>query len=324
MAEWLVEQGIGEDRAIRLDGGRIVAARMDWPGRLAAGQVEDARLVSRATGSVRGTIRFASGEEALADRLPRDASEGAAIRCEVTRPAMAERGRGKLARARPSDAPPRPAPTLAEALRAEGHDVRVVHRFPACDWDELWGEAWSGSASFAGGALDFSLTPAMVLVDVDGNLPARELALAAVPALAGALGRFDLAGNIGVDFPTLQAKAERRAVDDALAEALDLWPHERTAMNGFGFVQLVARLARPSLLHHIHLHRVGACARALLRRAEQVTQPGALLVTCHPAIKARLKPAWCDELARRTGRELRIDSDPALALEAGFAQAVQP
>src|SRR5690606_19966103 len=164
---WYVEEGIGEHRAIRLDGDRIVAARVDWPGELAAGQVEDAILVSRVSGSRRGTARFASGEEALVDNLPASASEGARIRLEVTRPALGERGRRKLARARPTDATARPAPTLAERLVAEGHEVRIVREFPAGDGSELAAEAFAGEVAFPGGSLQFSPTPAMLLVDVD-------------------------------------------------------------------------------------------------------------------------------------------------------------
>src|SRR6476646_10814891 len=104
---WLVEEGIGEHRAVRLAGERIVAARVQWPGELAAGHVADAVLVSRTAGSSRGTARFANGEEALVDKLPPSASEGAPLRLEITRPALGERGRRKLARARPTDAPPR-------------------------------------------------------------------------------------------------------------------------------------------------------------------------------------------------------------------------
>lgn len=322
MAEWLVEQGIGEDRAILLDNGHVVAARIDWPGSLATGQVEDAVLVSRVRGSPRGTARFASGEEALVDRLPQDASEGASIRLEVHRPKMSERGRTKLAQARPTDSAVRPAPSLAETLEAEGAQSTVVRQFPEGIWEDLWVEAWSGIVDFPGGTLQFSTTPAMTLVDVDGTLPPRDLALASVAPLADALRRFDLGGSIGVDFPTLEAKTDRRAVDHALEAALADWPHECTAMNGFGFVQLVARLGRPSLLHRIGQHRVGAAARLMLRQAERVTEPGLLLLTCHPAVKARLRPDWLGELARRTGRAINVVSDPALALEAGFAQAV--
>jgi len=324
LAEWLVEQGIGEDRAILVEGGGIVAARIDWPGKAAPGQVEDAVLVSRAAGSPRGTVRLASGEQALVDRLPQGASEGAALRVEIVRAAMAEAGRFKLAQARPSERAPRPAPTLAGRLRDEGNDVRVVRQFPLSGWDELFGEAWTGAVAFPGGGLVISPTPAMTVIDIDGALPPRALALAAVPAIAAAVRRLDLGGSIAIDFPTLADKADRRAIDTALAEALSGWPHERTAINGFGLVQLVARLERPSLLHRFAQSRAGAAARLLLRRAERVADPGALLITAHPAVIAAISPRWRDDLARRSGRAVRWQDDPALAFEAGFAQAIAP
>ncbi|MBS0480671.1 MAG: ribonuclease [Proteobacteria bacterium] len=322
MAEWLVEEGIGEHRAVLIERDHIVAARIDWPGSLAAGQIEDAVLIGRHAGSSRGTARFASGEEALVSHLPQGASEGAALRLEVTRAAMAELGRAKLAQARPSNSPPCPAPSLAGTLRHESRPVRIVRRFPGAEWDEIWAEADSGEVVFAGGSLHFAATPAMTVVDVDGSWNPRDLALAAVPPLAAALRRFDLAGNIGIDFPTLEAKSDRRAVDDLLDAALADWPHERTAMNGFGFVQLIARLQRPSLLHRLRADRAGACARLLLRRAEAVEEAGTLLLRCHPAVRAALRQEWLDALGTRTGRVLRLESDPGLAMSAGFAQAV--
>jgi len=317
-----VEEGIGEDRAIRLEGDRIVAARVDWPGELSVGLVEDAVLVSRAAGSTRGTARFAGGEEALVDKLPPSAREGAPVRLEVTRPALGERGRRKLARARPTGAGARRAPTLAEALRAEGHEARVVRVFPDGDVSELAAEAFAGEVAFPGGSLQFSPTPAMLLVDVDGRLAPRALALAAVAPLAEGLRRFDAGGSIGIDFPTLTTKEDRRAVDEALAAALADWPHERTAMNGFGFVQLVARLDRPSLLHRAAFQRGGMAARALLRRAERLEGAGAVLLSGHPALEAQLKPEWLAELARRTAREVRWEARPGLALAAPQAQLV--
>jgi hypothetical protein len=319
---WYVEEGIGEHRAIRLDGERIAAARVHWPDELAVGLVEQAVLVSRTAGSRRGTARFASGEEALVDRLPLAASEGAPLRLEVIRPAIGERGRRKLARARPTDAAPRPAPTLAERLRGEGHEVRVVREFPAGDGSELAAEAFAGEVAFAGGSLSFSPTPAMPLIDVDGTLDPRALALAAVSPLAEALRRFDAGGSIGIDFPTLAARDDRHAVDGALAAALADWPHERTAMNGFGFVQLVSRLERPSLLHRAAFQRAGMAVRGLLRRAELLEGAGALLLSGHPALKAQLTPEWLAELARRTGRDVRWEARPALALETPQAQLV--
>ena len=317
MAEWLVEAGIGEERALLVESGEALAARLRWPGGLEAGLVEDAKLIHRNANSKRGTARFASGEEALVDNLPHEASEGAVLRLVVTRAAMAERGRLKRAQARPTQEAPGPAPSLAEELGA-----RIVRRFPAGLWEDVLADASSGEATFPGGALTITPTPAMTMVDIDGTLPLRDLALASVEPLAAALARLDLAGSIGIDFPSLSDKNDRKQVDSALELALGDWPHERTSMNGFGFVQLVARLTRPSLLHLCARDPAGAAARLLLRQAELVDAPGALLLTCHPAVEAALRPEWMADLAKRTGRELRIVTQPALALTGAFAQAV--
>lgn len=301
-----------------VEGDEVLAAKLRWAGELHAGALVTAKLVNKPSGAKRGLARDVDGNEILLDRLPPGLTEGAAIGVQITRAAIAERGRFKRAQGRAIATASVPA-GQAEVPLVPGTEIR---RFPTGLWEEVWESASSGQIDFSGGTLLFSVTPAMTVVDVDGPLPPRELALAAVRPLARWLRLFDLGGPIAVDFPSLEAKADRKAVDAALEHALQGWPHERTAMNGFGLVQIVARLEGPSLLHRMATSRVGAAARMALRRAEAVEEPGAILLSVHPALKAKLKPEWLAELARRTGREVRVETDPGLAIERSFAQAV--
>ncbi len=309
---WVVEDGVGETRALLIDGDKVLAAKLRWPGELYRGQELPAKLASKR--GARGTAITAEGRELLVDRLPREVSEGSELDLVVTRAALAERGRYKL-----------PSARLASQLLPVTDPIETgkrVHRFPSGMWEEVWQAASSGEVAFDGGSLLFAVTPAMTLVDIDGALDPRSIALAAVEPLARSLAEFDLGGSIGIDFPTLEAKAERKAVDTALGDALGDWSHERTAMNGFGFVQLVARLEGPSLLHRFATSRLGMAARMALRRAEMVEGAGMTLLTVHPALKAKLRPEWLAEVERRTGRPLRIETDPGLAIEAAAAQIV--
>ena len=321
MADWLVEDGIAEHRAVVIDGDRIVAARVEWPGALAAGWVIDATLKSRTTGSARGTAIAATGEEVLVERLPRDASEGAMLRLEITRAALAGPGRFKRAQGRPADAP-LAQPELAERLAAEGHGARTVRRFPVGDWDELIDEALDGEVAFNGGALLLAPTPALTTIDIDGDLPARALALAAIPALADTLRRFDIGGSMVVDFPTLVDKPDRRAADDALGVALAGWPHERTAMNGFGLVQIVARLERASILQRATWQRPALVWRRLLRRAETLMGPGILELTIHPSLERVIEPVHLTALERRAGRSVQVCKVATIPADAPHVQLV--
>ena len=107
------------------------------------------------------------------------------------------------------------------------------------------------------------MTPAMTLIDVDGNLPAAELAMAGARAGAAAIRRHGIGGSIGVDLPTVDSKAVRLAAAEAVDELLPK-PFERTAVNGFGFLQIVRPRSHASLFE-LAAERASFEARVLLR-----------------------------------------------------------
>ena len=283
MAEWLYEEGIGEDRAILVEGDSILEAAIELPG-LRAGAVVPARLTN-----VAGATTIRDGVEAIASPLPPGLTEGATFNAEVLREAIPEQGRLKLPKVRATSLPLREGPTLRERVGNPAPlSMHGPDKFEEAGWSELLEEAARGEIAFQGGALRMSVTPAMTLFDVDGSLPPPDLAEAGAAAAARAILRFGITGSIGVDLPTL--KRDQRQGPAAIVDAILPQPFERTAVNGFGLLHIVRRRERPSLAEIVQADPVGAAARALLRRAERHKGP----VTLHaaPAVVARIGEPW--------------------------------
>ena len=319
MAEWLYEEGIGENRAVRIEGGEIVEAAIELPAGPRAGAVLEARLAKILVPGRRGLAAIAGGGEAMVEPLPGSLTEGRAIRIEIVREPIPEPGRTKLAKARVTDEAPRAGFALHERIgRPPPLRPPAPDRFEEAGWSELLEQAASGEIAFAGGGLRMSLTPAMTLFDADGTLPPAELACAGAAAAARAIRRLGLGGSIGIDLPTLASKAERQAAAAALDGMLPR-PFERTAVNGFGFLQLVRRRERPSIPEIVQGDPAGAAARALLRRAERTPGAGPRTLRAHPAVSAVLDahPQWLQELGRRTGVPVRLRADPSLPIWSG-------
>jgi hypothetical protein len=310
VAEWLYEAGIGEDRAALVEDGAIVAARIaphDLGPRL--GAVLAARLIEKGR---LPRVALDGGGEAVLAHLPAGITQGAALTVEIVREAIPEARRPKLPKAVPSDAQPFPGPDLLAEITATGIPVRQLHphqpdALEASGWSELLEEAATGEIAFPGGALRMAVTPAMTLFDVDGDDDPAKLAIAAAGAVARAIRRLEIGGSIGVDFPTLGNKAERNAVAVALDAALPQ-PFERTAVNGYGFLQIIRPRRRASLPELLAADPVGAEARALLRRIERIPPPGVAVERIRPATLAALKPEWIAELHRRTGTPTRFEA----------------
>lgn len=321
MPEWLVEPGIGETRAALIDRGEIVEARIELDGTIPAGTVVAARLTSTGVNG-RNAVALAEGTEYLLPRGAPKVTQGAALTIEVTREAIPGAEPWKRPLARLSDNSAGHAPTLAERLGARELTLPASSdELGTAGWDDLIEQARSGIVAFAGGELRISPTPAMTLIDVDGYLAPDELAVLGATEAARTIRRLDIGGPIGIDLPTVGSKSARqeaaKAIDVALPE-----PFERTAVNGFGFVQIVRPRSRASLIE-LAQDRAAFEARALLRRAA-FECAGPRRLVAHPAVIAVLeqRPAWLEQLARLLGGAVDLRAEPNFPMSGGYAEKV--
>ncbi|HYD39029.1 MAG TPA: ribonuclease [Allosphingosinicella sp.] len=312
MAEWLYEEGIGETRAVLVKDDDILVAAIELPGELRCGTVLAGRLAAIPLPGRRGIVETQRGE-VMVEPLPAALTQGQKVRVEILREPIAEPGKPKYAKGRITDAEEREGPGLLERIGA----ARRIAR-PGRDlfWEYGWGEvidqAMGEVIDFPGGELRMSLTPAMTLFDVDGFLPPEELAVAGAEAAALAIRRLDIGGSIGIDLPTVPLRADRLRAVEALDAALPR-PFERTAVNGFGFLQIVRRRERRSLPELIQWDPAGAAARDLLRQAEWNPSVGPIELAAAPDVIARIaaNPGWIDTLQRRIGAPVGLREEPS-------------
>ena len=305
--EWLIERGIGETRAALVEDGRIVQARVLLEGVIPAGTIVEARLKSVG----RNAVAVADGQEYLLPKGAPGITQGARLNIEVTREAQGGSEPWKRPLARLTEAPSRDAASL------QGRDAGTGE-LDELGWLDLIEEARRTIVPFPGGELRVSLTPAMALIDVDGQLPPPELAVAGATAAAQAIRRHGVGGSIGIDLPTVEGKAARQAAAEAVDAVLPK-PFERTAVNGFGFLQIVRPRTHASLFE-LAADRAAFEARALLRRAAR--EVGAIRLAAHPAVIAELNgnPGWLDRLSRQTGGLVTLREEASLAISAGHAE----
>ena len=322
MPEWLIERGIGETRAALVDQGEIVEALIELDGTIPAGSVVAVR-VANVGHNGRNAIAIAEGGgEYLLPRGAQDATQGQTIRIEITREAIPGLEPWKHPLARVTDMKVATVPLLSERLT--GRQLP----FPAPDdalqdvgWDDVLDQARTGVTAFAGGELQISPTPAMTLIDVDGYLEPGELAVLGAVEAAVAIRRLGIAGSIGIDLPTTGNKAIRQAAAAAIDAELPQ-PFERTAVNGFGFVQIVRPRTRPSLVE-LAQDRPAFEARALLRRTA-MDGAGARRLVAHPAVISVLerRSDWLDMLAGQIGGRTELRADASIPMSGGYAETL--
>jgi len=325
LAEWLYEAGIGENRAALVENDIIIEARIERDGEgPRVGAVVAARLLE---GGKRALVALdlPGAPVATLASVPPGLSIGALCIVEVTRTPQRERSRDKPARARITDAAPGDGPSLRVRIAESEYPVTDLgptgtDRLEQAGWSELIDHVRAGHWPFAGGALWVDTTPAMTLIDIDGDGDPLALAKAGGAAAAAVIRCCDIGGSIGIDFPSLAGRADRQVID-ALIDAHLSQPFERTAINGFGLMQIIRRRARPSLIEQVRYDAVATDAALLLRQAERAVGTGELHLTARAAVADLIAahPEWIADLQRRTGRSVRILVDAQIK-GAGHAQ----
>jgi ribonuclease G len=314
LPDWVVEHGIGETRAARIAAGEIVESRILLDGIARAG----ARLSARLKVLGPPAIAEADGVEYLLTKGASGVSEGAAVVIEVKREAIpgAEPWKRPLAAVSPDSAAAPPALDGTALPFPAPHDA-----LGAAGWWDVIEEARSGVVRFAGGELRISATPAMTLIDVDGHLPPAELAVAGAREAARALLRLDIGGSVGIDLPTSGSKGARQDAAAAI-DAIVPQPFERTAVNGFGFVQIVRPRLRASLVE-LAQDRAAFEARALLRRVA-LDPPGPKRIVVHPSVTASLACGadWLEQLSRQVGGAIELRADAAVPMSGAYAESL--
>ena len=324
-AEWLYEAGLGEERAILVnDAGDIIRAEIDVdaPG-LKSGAVIKARLRERRM------AEHASGEEIYIEGAPPRFPLGAELMVRVTRSALPEFRKPKRAKGIvvAPDSVPADAPSLLDRLSLTPHPIRTVmlhepDAFEQAGWSELLDQAISGIMHHHGAVLRVSLTPAMTLIDVDGDRDASELLILSAQAIPLLVARFGISGSIGVDFPTVGDKTARMKAQELVNAGLSK-PFEATAINGFGFMQIIIPRVRASIVELAQHDRAGFAARSLIRQAQRSGLIGKTKLTAHPSVMAQIESnkAWTAALAAQLGGAVALQADASLAIEASYVSA---
>lgn len=313
MAELFAQHRLGETRLALWRGGRLDAMGMARDGDGAVAGERWCVQLRRRSGD-RGFASAPSGEEILVAPWPAAGTEGALWIVDIKRQAWPEPGRQRLAKAvpvGPGSAPgrigaPCPRPAIAgQAGPAAAHWPEPV----AEAWDQAFEEAELGRVGFNGGTLHFTPTPAFVAVDVDGDGP--DLAVAAARELARRIRLWGIGGPVVADLP-VHTRDERQRAAAALDHGLAGLSFERTAVNGFGLIEIVLPRIGPSILERARLQPDATDALRLLWQAIAEPHPGAIDLVCRPAV-AR----WLDdrrdlvvEAARRSGRPLHLVAEP--------------
>ncbi|WP_445948631.1 ribonuclease E/G [Sphingorhabdus sp.] len=309
----------GERRAAFVENGNIVEIHIQRDALWALGECGAGRI-DRKTPS--GAYVIADDNSELLLRSKMGAPEGARIMFEVAREAIAEPGRNKppeiilregvceplmgkdaLWEARVASL----GPSAINASIAEGFDVAIA------------GQSQRGDVT-----ISFQRTKAGLVFDIDGIGDAFAINMVAATEIARLLRLYQIGAMVLIDFVSMESKAQRTQIAEAFdaASLADARPFERTAINGYGMMQVVRARPRPSVLDQLFGTRIAALsdetkAYWLLRAVAQSTGFGTRTVTAQPDVATLLQSerwaAWRATAVRLAGADMVVVADEKAA-----------
>jgi ribonuclease G len=128
------------------------------------------------------------------------------------------------------------------------------------DISSAFDAALAGVSQMGDASISFQRTKAGLVFDVDGIGDPMTINLAAAKEIARLLRLYQVGGMVMIDFIAVDSRDHRQAIAIAFDEAtaLDPRPFERSAVNGFGMMQVVRARPRPSVLDQLFGTRIAA------------------------------------------------------------------
>lgn len=305
----------GERRAALVENGHIAEIHIQRDAHWVLGECGNGRI-DRKTPS--GAYVIVDDGSELLLRSKTSDPESARVAFEVIREAISEPGRTKPPEIMLRNNVPEPLPKK-DAL----WDRRVSllgHQSVTASIASGFDVAIAGQSQVGDVNISFQRTKAGLVFDVDGIGDAFTINSIAATEIARILRLYQIGAMVMIDFVSMESKTQRTQIADIFdtASALDRRPFERTAMNGYGMMQVVRARPRPSVLDHLFGKRIAALsdetqAYWLLRAVAQSSGFGPRTVTARPDVAHLLQSQrwaqWRAEAICLSGADMVVVAD---------------
>ena len=305
----------GERRAALTHNGKIVEIHIQRDAAWLLGE-RGAGRIDRRTPS--GTYVVSDNGSELLLRSKTGDPDGTRVTFQIIREAIAEPGRVKPAEIMLHDigaGRPSQKDDLWDARLLLLGDTAVTAS--VVDGFDI---AFAGQSQLGEAMVSFQRTKAGLVFDVDGIGSPFDVNRIAATEIARLLRLYQIGAMVMIDFVSMESKQQRTQIAEIFDAAAvpDPRPFERTAINGYGMMQVVRARPRPSVLDLLFGTRIAALsdetqALWLLRDVARSSGFGLRTITARPDVATLLDSqkwaAWRAQAVRAAGAEMVVVAD---------------